>query len=81
MTEIRGGMEVEQVEEIPAEELKTSYLFIHALGIEIINIILTILIQLARSFLRVSGQNALQVNLLGVLMVLMAVLIDRKSVV
>ena len=80
LTEIRGGMEVEQVEEIPAEELKTSYLFIHALGIEIINVILTILIQLARSFLRVSGQNALQVNLLGVLMVLTAVLIARYGI-
>lgn len=80
LREIRGGMEVEQVEEVSAKELKTSYLFIHALGIEIINVVLTILMYLGRSFIQIGGGSAMQVRLLGILMLLMAALTARYGI-
>lgn len=81
LREIRGDMEVEQVETVPREELKTSYLFIHALGIEILNVILMILLEFGQAFMRSGGRDAMQANLLGVLMLLLSVLIVRYGVI
>lgn len=57
LREIRGDMEVEQVEAVPREELKTGYVFIHALGMEILSIIMTVLLR-AGDFLIEGGAYA-----------------------
>lgn len=80
LAEIHGSMEVEQVEEVPAEELKTSYLFIHALGMEILNLVLTVLLQLGRAVLQVNGGGFVQGKLLGILMLVTAALIVRYGI-
>ena len=83
LDEIHGSMEVEQMEEVPAEELKTSYLFFHALGMEILNIILTVLLQAGRFLLRVSAGDSdasMRIKLLGILMLMTAALAVRYGI-
>ena len=77
---IHGEMEIEQAQAVPKEELQTSYLFIHALGMEILNLLLTILLSMGRAFLRAGGSAALQVHLLGILILFTAFLAARYAV-
>ena len=77
---IHGEMEIEQAQAVPREELQTSYLFIHALGMEILNLLLTILLSMGRAFLRAGGSAALQVHLLGILILFTAFLAARYAV-
>lgn len=51
MKEIRGEMEVQQTEDIRDSEAATGYLFVHALGLEILSIILAVLSVMGRVFL------------------------------
>ena len=51
LREIHGGMEVEQVEAVPKEELQAGYVFQHALGMEILSVVLTVLLAVGRALL------------------------------
>ena len=62
-TEIHGGMEVEQVEAVPKEDVQTGYVFVHALGMEILCVVLAVLFALGR--LLMTGGHAVSF-LLGV---------------
>lgn len=79
--EIRGDMEIEQVQEIPRDEAKTSYMFVHALGMEILNIILTVLCQVGRAFaINSEGTNSVWSTLFGVAMLICAVFVAYYGV-
>lgn len=53
--EIRGDMEIELVKDIPPKEIRTKYVFLHALGMEMLNIALTIMLTVGRIFLESSN--------------------------
>ncbi|MGI6007268.1 MAG: DEAD/DEAH box helicase family protein [Ruminococcus sp.] len=57
LREIRGEMEIRQMEAVPREEVKTGYVFINALIAESLSAAITILMNVGR-YLLVSGQGA-----------------------
>ena len=58
LREIRGEMDVQQAEDIPASEAATGYLFVHALGLEILSILLTVLSFMGRVFLEAGYESS-----------------------
>lgn len=54
LKEIHGEMEIEQTESVPKEELKTGYVFLHALGMGILSFLLAVLFAVGRVVL-ISG--------------------------
>lgn len=63
LREIHGEMEVAQVEAVPKEEVQTGYLFVHALGMEILSFVCMLLLQFGRSYLMAGRSSALPVVL------------------
>ena len=57
ITEIRGNMEIEQVEAVPRNEIKTGYVFFNALGMEFLSIILAVLLGVGRLLMLSSGST------------------------
>ncbi len=49
MAEIHGEMEVEQVEAVPREEIKTGYVFVNAVGMEILSLVVVLLSAFGRA--------------------------------
>lgn len=50
LKEIHGGMEVQQLELVPKEEVKAGYLFLNALAMEALSLILALLLGIGRIF-------------------------------
>lgn len=71
LKEIHGDMEIEQAEVIPKEKVKVGYLFYHALGFEILSLIMAGISFLGRIFLTVGYQSDSSLaKIWGLLMVL-----------
>lgn len=79
MKEIHGEMEIEQMEAVPQEEVKTGYVFMNALGMEILSGILTLLLCFGRYF-AANGTRSIWATLLGLGMIAGAVLVARYGV-
>lgn len=81
LREIRGGMEVQQVEEIPAEAAKTGFLFVNAVWMEILSLLITVLMGVGRSVTQTAyGAGSVPATLLGFAMLAAGVLVARYGV-
>ena len=56
LSEIHGDMEINDFQLIPEQEAPTGYVFVHALGMEILSVVLMVLSLLGRIFLSVRNQ-------------------------
>ncbi len=81
LREIRGGMEVQQVEDIPAEEAKTGFLFVNAVWMEILSLLIAVLMGLGRVFTQAAyGARSVPAAALGLAMLAACVLVARYGV-
>lgn len=81
LREIRGGMEVQQVEDIPAEEAKTGFLFVNAVWMEILSLVIAVLMGLGRAFTQAAyGARSVPAAALGLAMLAACVLVARYGV-
>lgn len=81
LREIRGGMEVQQVEEIPEEAAKTGFLFVNAVWMEILSLLITVLMGVGRSVTQTAyGAGSVPAALLGFAMLAAGVLVARYGV-
>lgn len=81
LREIRGGMEVQQVEDIPAEEAKTGFLFVNAVWMEILSLVIAVLMGLGRAFTQAAyGARSVPAAALGLAMLAACVMVARYGV-
>ena len=81
LREIRGGMEVQQVEDIPAEEAKTGFLFVNAVWMEILSLLIAVLMGLGRVFTQAAyGARSVPAAAPGPAMLAARVLVGRYGV-
>ena len=78
LTQIHGDMEIERVEAVPKEEVKPGYVFFHALGMEILSILLAVLLAFGR--VTIANSSNLQLFAVGVCVIILAALIGKYGV-
>ena len=78
LSEIHGDMEINDFQLIPEQEAPTGYVFVHALGMEILSIVLMVFSLLGRLFLSVGNRPISAV--LGVILLLSTVLAANYGV-
>lgn len=78
LSEIHGDMEINDFQLIPEQEAPTGYVFVHALGMEILSIVLMVLSLLGRLFLSVGNRPISAV--LGVILLLSTMLAANYGV-
>ncbi len=79
--EIHGDMEVEQMEAIPQEEVRTDYIFMNAVGMEIFSTILTVLLVVGRMFVsRGAGAGSLWAVVMGLGIIASAALVVKYGI-
>lgn len=79
LREIHGEMEVEQMEAVPEETARTGYLFVNAVGMEILSIVCMLILQIGRSALY-GGRSSSWSVILGIGMIAAAYGIARFGV-
>ena len=81
INELHGDMEIEQMEAVSQEELKTGYVFMNALGMEILSIILALLLGIGRLFaINGTGAKSAWVTMLGIGMIAAAFLVAKYGI-
>lgn len=81
LQEIHGGMEVEQMETIPKEDVAAGYVFQNALGMEILSIALMVLLAAGRVLVSSgAGAKSIWATLLGIGAIAAAFLVARYGV-
>ena len=81
LKEIRGDMEVERVETVPAKQVQTGYVFVNALWMEILSVVTATLFRFGQLRLSSGGSGSAAAQLiLGIGMMLAAVGIARYGV-
>ena len=81
LQEIRGDMEVEQMEAVSQEEVKPGYVFVNALGMAIMDIVVTFLLAVGR-MLALRGQDggSIWANILSACMIFTAIMAARYGI-